>query len=258
MNRDERTISRLIKVYPKSYRDQRGDEIAATLIEATSHRGAQLGLLDILDVVLRGMEIRLGITSDRFAGRVLDNAAIPGLIVAAGLSAFLLGNAVQLPHSNLPQVPPTGVFHTLGPVIYPIWISGVAGSLLWPQKRRVFTSICVLSTLLAIPIGLLFFSSANLTMFGVLLGFGLPCALAPAATVARQHSFWRISTGVVLFIVVWWFGGGLGKSGAGVTYLSVDWVSVRGSGAPCPGSSASRSSLPASRSSCTEQLRPVL
>lgn len=226
MNRDEKTIARLIKVYPKSYRNERGGEIVATLLEATSQSGAQLGMLDVLDLIIHGMEVRLGITSERFAGRVLDAAAMPGLIVAAGLSAFLLGNALWLPHSNLPQPLRTGVFHTFGPVIYAIWISGVAGSLLWPQRRRVFASICVVSTLAAIPIGMLFLASANLTMMGLLLGFGLPCALAPTATVANRRSFWRISSGVALFIVVWWFGGGVGKSGQGVTYLSVEWVSV--------------------------------
>jgi hypothetical protein len=226
MNRDERTIARLIKAYPKSYRNERGGEIAATLLEATSQSGARLGILDVLDLVIHGMEVRLGITSERFAGRVLDAAAIPGLIVAAGLSAFLLGNALWLPHSSLPQPFRTGLFHTFGPVIYAIWISGVAGSLLWPQRRRAFASICVLTTLAAIPVGMLFFASANVTMMCVLLGFGLPCALAPIATGANQRYFWRVSSGVALFIVVWGFGGGVGKSWQGVTYLSVEWVSM--------------------------------
>jgi hypothetical protein len=226
MNRDEKTIARWIKVYPKSYRNERGGEIAATLLEATSKSGAHLGVLDVLDLVVHGMEVRLGITSERFAGRVLDATAMPGLIVAAGLSVFLLANALWFPHSSLPEPFRTGVFHTFGPVIYAIWISGVAGSLIWPQRRRVFASICVVSTLVAIPIGLLFFASANLTMMGVLIGFGLPCVVAPAPAAANHRSFWRLSSGVALFIVIWWFGGGVGKSGQGVTYLSVEWVSV--------------------------------
>ena len=226
MNRNEKTISRLIKVYPKSYRNERGGEIVATLLEATSHSGAHLGMLDVLDVVAHGLEVRLGLTSERFGGRVLDAAAIPGLIIAAGLSAFLLGNALWLPHSSLPQPLRTGIFHTFGPVVYAIWISGVAGSLLWPQRRRMFATICVLGTLAAIPIGMLFFASANLTMMVVLMGFGLPCMLAPIAIVSGHRPFWRISSGVALFIVVWWFGGGVGKSGQGDIYLSIEWVSV--------------------------------
>lgn len=226
MNSNEKTIARLIKVYPKSYRNERGGEIIATLLEATTDSGAHLGMLDVLDLVAHGLEVRFGLTSERFGGRVLDAAAIPGLIVAAGLSAFLLGNALWLPHSSLPEPFRTGVFHTFGPVVYAIWISGVAGSLLWPQRRRMFATTCVLSTLAAIPIGMLFFASANLTMMVVLMGFGLPCMLAPVTIASDQRSSWRISSGVALFIVVWWFGGGVGKSGQGGIYLSIEWVSV--------------------------------
>jgi hypothetical protein len=226
MNRNEKTISRLIKVYPRSYRNERGDEIVATLLEATSHSGAHLGILDVLDLVAHGLEVRLGLTSERIGGRVLDAAAVPGLLIAAGLSAFLLGNALWLPHSSLPQPLRTGIFHTFGPVVYAIWISGVAGSLLWPQRRRIFATICVLGTLAAIPIGVLFFASANLTMMVVLMGFGIPCMLAPIEIASDQRSAWRISSGVALFIVVWWFGGGVGKSGQGHIYLSIEWVSV--------------------------------
>ena len=226
MNRDEESIARLIKVYPKSYRDERGSEIAATLLDATTHAGDQLGVLDILDLVVHGMQVRLGLTSEGFAGRVLDTAAIPGFIVAAGMSAFLLGNAWWLPRSHLPEPLRTGVFHTVGPVVYVAWILGVAGTLLWPQRRRLFATICVVSTVVAIPIGEVFFASANLTMMAVFIAFGLPGVLAPTAAEARSGLLARIGTGVALFTMTWWFGGGVGKSGQGIIYLSMQWVSV--------------------------------
>ena len=86
--RDEH-FARLLLIYPKAYREERGEEILGTLLDASPSHKWYPALRDVLDVTLHGLQMRLGLTADRFVGRVLGLAAMPGLVIAAVLSIFL-------------------------------------------------------------------------------------------------------------------------------------------------------------------------
>ncbi len=235
MSTYERTITHLIKVYPRSYRDERGDEILATLLEASSEATTRTRILDMLDLVAHGIQIRLGLTSERFAGRVLGAAAVPGFVMAAAMSVFLFMYAVWIPYASdsLPSnvVPRPGIFHTIGPVVYAAWVLGAIGALAWPRRRTMFATICVTGTLVAIPIGVTFFASADFTMMAVLVSFGTPCVLAPTTDVVRRKLLAGVGAGVVLFVVVWWFSVGIKRNPGGTPY---HWygVALLGHGLP--------------------------
>ena len=73
----------LLKFYPKAYREERGEEIVATLQEAAEARIPRASLSDQISVAQYGLRIRLGLTSETMFGKALDIAAIPGLVMGA-------------------------------------------------------------------------------------------------------------------------------------------------------------------------------
>jgi hypothetical protein len=89
----------LLKFYPKAYREERGEEIVATLQEAAEARVPRASLGDQISVAQYGLRIRLGLTSETMFGKALDVAAIPGLVMGAFFGIFLLISA-ELPVVN--------------------------------------------------------------------------------------------------------------------------------------------------------------
>lgn len=138
--------------------------------------------------------------------------------MAAALSAFLFIYSIWIPYASdsLPSnvVPRPGIFDTIGPFAYAVWIVGAIGALAWPRKQRMFATIAAASTLVAIPIGMIFFASADITMMTILISFGAPCVLAPTTVFIRRNLPVGIGAGFVLFIAVWWFSVGTGGAGA--------------------------------------------
>jgi hypothetical protein len=58
MSGRERRYETLLRLYPKSYRSVRGDEMLGTLLEATT-QGRRLGVADLLYMVVHALRVRL-------------------------------------------------------------------------------------------------------------------------------------------------------------------------------------------------------
>ena len=208
MNSREARYAWLLKVYPKHYRDERGEEILGTLLDASfDHGGAGPAMLEVVDVLSHGFQKRLGLTSDRFGGRILETAAAPGMTMGAALAVFLFIWGEWLPlMGHSPMATRFGPFLTIGPVIYLAWVLGAAGSLLWPRRRRSLATVCVTGTLVAVPIGKIFFASPNIWQLVLLASLGVPGILAPTTASYRRRVASSLVAGAVTFAMFWWFG----------------------------------------------------
>jgi hypothetical protein len=143
MTRNLARSETLLRFYPKAYRQERGEEIVATLQEAAEARVPRLSPSDQLSVVLHGVRVRLGLTTETMFGKALDLAAIPGLVMGAffGLYLFISGDLPVV--SSRFFYPRFGPFVTVGPLLYLVWIIGVGAVLEWPQFRRRIAAICM-------------------------------------------------------------------------------------------------------------------
>ena len=65
MNQNLDRSTKLLRFYPKAYREERGEEIVATLQEAAEARVPRVSLSDQISVALYGVRIRLGLTRPR-------------------------------------------------------------------------------------------------------------------------------------------------------------------------------------------------
>jgi hypothetical protein len=210
---------RLLKFYPKAYREQRGDEILATLMEASPSDREHPAPSDAVDIALHGVQMRLGLSSDRFAGRVLEMAAAPGLAVAAAFSVFLIVSAELFPFLNRAYgmtilLGPThalvvprlhfGPFATTGAVIYVVWIVVAMAAVLWPTYRRSVAMLGIMVTLVAMVVGRTYFAAPRVSLILVIFALALPAVLAPTTEFARHRMTGSaIAFGISLGILVW-------------------------------------------------------
>jgi hypothetical protein len=138
---------KLLRFYPKAYREERGEEIVATLQEAAEARVPRVSLSDQISVALYGVRIRLGLTSETMFGKALDIAAIPGLVMGAFFGVYLLiSGDLPVVHSDF-FYPHFGPFLTVGPLLYLVWILGVVVVFEWPQYRRRIAGVCMTLTI---------------------------------------------------------------------------------------------------------------
>jgi hypothetical protein len=213
---------RLLKAYPRSYRDQRGEEILATLLESSAPGSRYPDLRDAADLVLHGVQMRLGLTSERFAGRVLDVAATPGLALAAAFSVFFFVYAELFPflnhsygstfalingHSSIVSQPHFGPFSTTGVVVYIGWVLATLGALAWPSHQRTLASLGVGITLVAIVGGKVFFAAPRVPLMVVIVAFALPAVLAPSTGPFRDRFGWSALAAGALLTLMWWRAG---------------------------------------------------
>ncbi len=122
----ERAYRRLLLAYPRWYRDQRGEEILGTLLDAAADHPDQRhpDLADALPLIGHGLAVRADLSGDGALGELLGVAASPGLASAAVLATvvFFLGewnpwsSSVPLPAAHF------GPFLTIGPVVYLAWV----------------------------------------------------------------------------------------------------------------------------------------
>jgi hypothetical protein len=190
---------KLLKFYPKAYREERGEEIVATLQEAAEARVPRVSLSDQISVALYGVRIRLGLTSETMFGKALDIAAIPGLVMGAFFGAYLLISG------DLPVVtsrffyPHFGPFLTVGPVLYLVWILGVVVVFEWPQYRRRIAGACMTLTIVGELLAKLAHRNPNAWEIAILVSLGLPSLLAPDVYVTRRRILPSLCVGVATF-----------------------------------------------------------
>ncbi len=146
----ERRCRRLLVAYPAAYRADRGDEIVATMLDLTGPDRRSPRLADAADLVASGLRRRLGTAALAGFDAGLTVAAPVALALAAGISAFAWWRVEPISvgiHMGGPAL--FGVFRTLGPIAYLLWLIAAAGrALLRPSVGRVLIGVAVVVTLL--------------------------------------------------------------------------------------------------------------
>jgi hypothetical protein len=189
----------LLRFYPKAYREERGEEIVATLQEAAEARVPHASLSDQISVAQYGVRVRLGLTSETMLGKSLDIAAIPGLVMGATFGLYLLISG------DLPVVrsgffyPTFGPFLTYGPLFYLVWVLGVAAVFEWPQYRRRIASLCMALTIVGEELAKLSHRNPNMWEIAILVSLGIPSLLAPDVYATRRSFIPNVSVGLATF-----------------------------------------------------------
>lgn len=199
MTRDHNRSRTLLNFYPKAYRDERGEEIVATLQDAAEARVPRASLSDQISVAQYGVRIRLGLTSETMFGKALDIAAIPGLVMGAFFGLYLLISG-DLPFVNSRFFyPHFGPFLTVGPLLYLVWILGVGVVFEWPQYRRRVAGVCMTLTIIGEILANIAHRNPNAWEIAILVSLGLPSLLAPDVYVTRRRVLPSLSLGLATF-----------------------------------------------------------
>jgi hypothetical protein len=205
----ERRLRRLLRLYPVGYRAERGQEIVGTVLDAAATRGG-VTHRDLLDLAMHGLRRRLGLTADRFGGQVMDDAALPGLLMGAALSVFLFvwGDWLPIARSSRPlfQAAHFGPFFTAGPIIYLVWILATVAVLLRPRWLRWASACCMLTTAAMWAIGKHVFASPNFWQLIVLAGLATPGFLAPTVQIDRKRVPTAVAAALLTYGTVSWLG----------------------------------------------------
>jgi hypothetical protein len=199
MTEDLPRTRKLLSFYPKAYREERGEEIVATLQEAAEARVPRASLSDQISVALYGVRVRLGLTSETMFGKALDIAAIPGLVMGAFFGVYLLISGDLPVVSSRFFYPHFGPFLTVGPLFYLVWILGVATVFEWPQYRRRIASVCMTLTIVGELLAKLAHRNPNIWEIAILVSLGLPSLLAPDVYVTRRRVLPSLSVGLATF-----------------------------------------------------------
>ena len=201
----ERMYSRLLTVYPRWYRERRGEEINSTLLEVAA-AGGRFSWMEVAAIAVHGLRVRLGIGYERFAGDVLALAALPGLMMGAGLALTLGIFGDWLPHTTILASHPApiglqfGPFWTIGPVLYVVWVAGAAIAAFRPRYEHAVAWVCLVATLATRLFGgLARPPSAPLLLLALL---GVPAALAPRTTRPRRQLAISLLSGVTVMVFI--------------------------------------------------------
>jgi hypothetical protein len=220
MTHDSDPSRKLLRFYPMAYREERGEEIVATLQEAAEARVPRASLSDRISVAQYGVRVRLGLTSETMFGKALDIAAIPGLVMGAffGLYLVILGD---LPFANTKFFFPTfGPFLTVGPVLYLVWILGVVVVFEWPQYRRRIAGACMTLTIIGELLAKVAHRNPNVWEVAILVSLGVPSLLAPDVYVTRRRVLPSLCIGLATFAALFLVTGVHANPG---TYTSFYW-----------------------------------
>lgn len=186
----------LLRAYPKAYRERRGDEILATLLEDASTNGTYEGMRVGIDIVGHGLRLRAGIASDQPAGQVLVAAALPGMMMAAAAAIVMTVFGQVLPDFRYGPTswgPDTAIW----PALCIVWILGCAAALFFPKSGRYFAAACVVATVIVkflLPIESWGFPPG----FLLLVALAVPCLLAPRTSPIRSHRRFALLVGAVV------------------------------------------------------------
>jgi hypothetical protein len=195
MTRNLARSETLLKFYPKAYRQERGEEIVATLQEAAEARVPRFSASDQLSVVWHGLRVRLGLTTETMFGKALDLAAIPDLVTGAFFGLYLIISGDLPVVSSRFFYPRFGPFLTVGPLLYLVWIIGVGAVFEWPQFRRRIAAICMALTLSGEIAAKVIHRNPNMWEIAILLSLGLPSLLAPTVSVTRRRLLLSLAVG---------------------------------------------------------------
>lgn len=189
----ERRCRRLLRVYPAAYRAERGDELLATLLDATEPGRARPHLGDVVAMGAHGLRRRAAVEPDQWLGGVLASTADAGLLMAAALAVVSIVVGDWAPWAGRSMTGfrgGWGPFTTTGPACYAAWLT--AGISVVLGRRRAARRWSLVGLLLAVAT----IPAAHVTPYGrpplywlaTLSGLVVPMTLAPVPVgVARRR-----------------------------------------------------------------------
>jgi hypothetical protein len=168
-------------LYPKAYRHDRGEEILATLLEASSERG-RLSSADLLYLTLHGVGVRWRSVAGRWrAGRLPRSVYVATLFIALLASINLLGAAFS---QNGPKNPSS---HLDNVVVGLVFVG--LDLALWMWKRSLYPlvvgALAVLTATSVVTVDLLVDSCAVIPLVLLIIGRKQYLAQLPTADLAQ-------------------------------------------------------------------------
>ncbi|MGE5829381.1 MAG: hypothetical protein ACM30G_13645 [Micromonosporaceae bacterium] len=199
----ERRYRRLLFAYSPSYRQARGDEIVATLLDVAGPGRHTPSLAEAADLIVGGLRQRLALASIAGFDAGLAVAAPLALTLAAGISAFAWWRVEPVTEFVPVGTPLLGVFRTLGPLAYAAWLLAAAGRVvLRPAASRTLIA-AALAVTVALPLlaPLTGVDRPPLWMLMALVFFGLLAFAGGTTPVVTAEERLRVIAGVVAVAV---------------------------------------------------------
>ena len=213
MNPLEASYRRLLRVYPRSWREERGEELLAVLLEWAPDHQLRPSVGDALNLVANGLRARLASVIGWIPREVKERTGILSLGSGAALSAYclLFGEYVE-PDLRGHAILSLGPVYSAGSLLYAVWlaasvlvVTGVVRNL-----RRVATVLLSLTVSLAavhlVSPGLV--TMPPLYLMALFAGLSALGVGAPRVATHRDRAAW----GVVATTLGW----GISAMSAGV------------------------------------------
>ncbi|WP_194926726.1 hypothetical protein [Catenulispora pinisilvae] len=218
----ERALKLAFLLYPQSYLDQQGSEIAGTYAARAADTKRTEAMRDAVNLVKHALRVRLRLTSDRYIGAVLATALPYVLGSAAGLSGFMLYLIFKAPmgghYEDEAIFAPTWRFHPLREVVLnyspiPVLVTAAAMVLLALASRWTLARCAAAATVIIAAVTILAVFELrrgdHIFVLTTFPGFEMPLMLALFAlmflalpTDARTLAGQRIATIAVALAVV--------------------------------------------------------
>jgi len=200
MRRTSRGLERLLWVYPKTYREHRGEEILGTLLESAPARSTFETLRVAGDLAAHGLRLRLGAAPDQAGGKVLGAAALPGMTTAAAAAVVMVFFAQLLPgiHHDPTSFGPDTV---IWPALHAVWILGAVVTLAVPRRTRACALTCVTTTLVVgfvLPPRIGYLPSD----FALFIALAIPALLAQRVTPRRSERWLALLVSLAVLAVL--------------------------------------------------------
>lgn len=198
----ERRYRRLLRVYPRWYRQRRGEEMLSTLMDGSFSGQQRPRAVEACGLIVRGSAMRLDLGEEGALGALAAHAASPLLASAAVLSlvALVFGELGTV-HQWMPQGR-IGPFLTVGWVAYVAWIGAAAVDLATASRwQRPAVAVAVAVTVAMLPLGDA--ASAGrppLFVLATLTVLGVPALVRPGWAHARPAR--GVLTGVVATVLL--------------------------------------------------------
>ena len=198
---------RLLRVYPRDYRRQRGEEIVGTYLELAGARRRWPSPRDAADLVAGSMRQRLRAAGPGLAGG-LHLAGVFALVAASALAAYWLSFVELTGPQWVPISHTVGPFRSLGGFVWLAWLAAAVVTAASPGRRSrravagaLMTSVVVVLIAPLTPYGrpalmaLLPQFALGLLSLGISGRAARPARFAPlaaaAVTTAAAHLFYR-------------------------------------------------------------------
>jgi len=211
----EGAYRRLLRVYPRWYREEREEEIVSTLLDA-SHPAQRLpSPVEAAGLVLHGAATRVGAGPGGPLAGVLGAGASP-MLVAGGVFA-LVGLALRgAPLEGAELVGSNAGL--IAPLLYGMWVLAAALDVATRQRyQRSVVALAVLASVIAVPVAdVVGLGRPRLFVVAALIAFGAPSLLRPAWTLRREQPASMLVGGLAALAVLASSAfGALGSSGVG-------------------------------------------